>query len=88
MRRFSLILTVILVGACATETRYVDVLNNWLGAEEDELIASWGAPRSVHKVHPVERELTYVRHDCETTFIVINGYVRMWKYRGKECAVL
>lgn len=39
----------LLVAGCATAERYQAMLENWVGAEERELIAAWGPPDSVYE---------------------------------------
>ncbi len=53
------IVLVTLLAACATERRYEEQLDAWIGASERELVESWGPPDSVYELEDT-RYLTYV----------------------------
>ncbi len=44
MHRYLIIALVTVLVACATTTGYKKVLNSWIGAQEVDLIRSWGPP--------------------------------------------
>lgn len=59
MRRLLMTLLLVfgLVG-CATEAKYGQMLDTWLGSSESELISKWGVPSSVYEADGV-KYLTY-----------------------------
>ncbi len=38
-----------LLAGCATEAKYGELLDTWMGASESQLISQWGAPASVYE---------------------------------------
>ena len=71
--------------SCATEARYREILATWNGAEEGQLIASWGAPSSYFIGYDETRYLTYQRgrtavlpgNPPKTEVDPATGYVRV-----------
>ena len=60
-RCFSLFLALIVclgLGACASNEKYTKMIQQWVGADEDALIASWGAPSSHYQTDQA-KYLTY-----------------------------
>ncbi|MEO1016676.1 MAG: hypothetical protein AAFY56_03160 [Pseudomonadota bacterium] len=48
----------IILGSCATEQRYSEILDAWVGSTERELVESWGPPDSVYTLEDT-KYLTY-----------------------------
>ncbi len=57
MKRLLIVLTLTLAG-CATTENYKAILDTWVGAEEIDLVRSWGAPDQAYDSSGV-RFLTY-----------------------------
>ncbi len=55
------------LGACATESKYKENLNSWMGQREGSLIASWGPPDSVYTSDTNTKYLTYNRQ--QSTYV-------------------
>ena len=53
----ALVLGLLLAG-CATEAKYGEMLDTWMGASESQLVSSWGVPHSVYEADGV-KYLTY-----------------------------
>lgn len=49
-----------LLSGCATSERYEEILNTYIGADEDELIEHWGVPDQVYETDKT-RFLVYKR---------------------------
>lgn len=49
MKRLSLIISMVLLSACATEAKYQRNLNTWLGSTELDLVRQWGAPQQAYE---------------------------------------
>lgn len=45
-----LILVFVMLTGCATEERYKEVLNTWIGVPESRLISVYGIPNSVYEI--------------------------------------
>lgn len=117
---FFIAITCILVASCASEEKYSDALNTWLGATEGQLLSVFGTPNSVYQ----SNGLTYLSYQrssmgyiggtggvaqttvvgntaytaqyggrpgfatnywCETTFVLKNGTIVDWNWRGNAC---
>jgi hypothetical protein len=62
MNRFVfLFLSVAVLTSCATTANYEAVLNSWIGAPADRLVASWGPPESEYKLSDGGKVLVYSR---------------------------
>lgn len=48
----------LVVSGCATEAKYGELLDTWMGSSESQLIAQWGVPSSVYESGGV-KYLTY-----------------------------
>lgn len=44
MQRFLLLFLVVFLASCATTAGYEKLLNSWIGAQEIDLVRSWGPP--------------------------------------------
>jgi hypothetical protein len=72
-----------LLGACATEAKYQQVLNTWLGSNETPLVEQWGPPDRIYELEG-NKYITYVRGrtvylpgeapSSQTTFIGNTAY--------------
>ncbi len=49
---------VFLLTGCATEAKYGEMLDTWMGSSESQLISQWGAPASVYEADGA-KYLTY-----------------------------
>lgn len=47
-----------LLAGCATEAKYNEMLDTWMGSQESELISKWGVPSSVYETDGT-KYLTY-----------------------------
>jgi len=52
---------------CATTLKYEAKLNEWIGASEDSLIASWGVPDRQYNLNDGKKAVEYVRKDTIRT---------------------
>ena len=60
MKRLWLVIAALQLAACASEAGYRESVEQWIGAQEADLVASsWGAPDRVYEVIGGERILTY-----------------------------
>ena len=87
----------LLLTACASEQKYFDTLNTWIGAPEEKLVSSWGVPQGFYEKQNGEKLLQYdwdaivtLQGDtyktwCKTTFTISEGKVKSWETEGNEC---
>lgn len=47
-----------ILGGCVSAEKYTKMITQWVGADEDKLIATWGAPRSSYQTEQA-KYLTY-----------------------------
>lgn len=59
MKRLLIAVTIAMLAGCATEAKYNDKLNTWLGQDELKLIKRWGPPQRSYETHGT-KFLTYV----------------------------
>lgn len=57
-RLLFIVATVLLLAGCATEAKYGELLDTWMGATESQLVSQWGVPNSVYESGGV-KYLTY-----------------------------
>ena len=97
------IIVVLLLAGCATASRatsanYEKILQAWMGASEDKLVSSWGAPVSTYKTDSGSKLLTFggnrgavffngmmIPVGCTTTFTITHSVVTNWRYQGNGC---
>lgn len=48
---------------CATTAKYEAKLNNWIGASEDSLVASWGVPNKTYNMPDGKKAMEYVHKE-------------------------
>ena len=61
MKRFITVVSLYaFLAACATEAKYQETLNTWLGSSEVALVQSWGPPDRVYELDG-NRYVTYAR---------------------------
>ncbi|BDW10858.1 hypothetical protein PSHI8_09400 [Polynucleobacter sp. SHI8] len=58
MRMMMLGVSVMLLTACVSAEKYTKMINQWVGVDEDTLIATWGAPTSNYQTDQA-KYLTY-----------------------------
>lgn len=58
--RATVVALYIVVVGCATTEKYEKVLEAWIGAHSDELVAAWGPPQSVYTFSGGRKVLQYV----------------------------
>ncbi len=93
---FSLSLMVLFLSSCCTEANYKHLLNSRLDMDENELIEHIGNPTSVYDT-PEKRSLEYRESNtyctqygcftdwCTTQYMIKDGKVERWSYRGNDC---
>jgi hypothetical protein len=74
MNRLCLIFVIGLALLCAC-TSYVRIMDSWVGATEDELVAKWGAPDSVARFDE-SRVFTYEKFWKDTNKVVNRGRLK------------
>lgn len=68
------------LSGCATQAKYKEKLNTWIGAPVDNLVSSWGYPSSQltapngNTVYVYERSGGYVTPTTSTTNASVTGY--------------
>jgi hypothetical protein len=50
MKRLSLLVVALMLSACATEAKYQQNLQSWVGQDELSLVRSWGPPARTYEV--------------------------------------
>ncbi|MFH0855593.1 MAG: hypothetical protein V1869_03680 [Candidatus Omnitrophota bacterium] len=50
----------VLLGGCASTAKYDARLNTWIGASENDLVASWGVPNKTYKLDNGKKAVEYV----------------------------
>ena len=63
MRRIVALLLCLGLCGCATTAKYEAKLNNWIGASEDSLVASWGVPNKTYKMPDGKKAMEYVHKE-------------------------
>jgi len=53
----------ILISGCATTAKYEAKLNNWIGASEDSLVASWGVPNKTYNLSDGKKAMEYLHKE-------------------------
>jgi hypothetical protein len=69
MKRYLLVMWLVLLCSCATQAKYQAVCNSWLGSSEESLISSWGIPNGGSYSTDSTKYLTYIN----SSNIVIPG---------------
>ena len=101
MKRITVALLLLLCLGCATSKKYEANLDLYKGQPFNLVKLYWGAPTSSYTVGDLEmyvysqtgatvatgnRNFAMAQTFwCETTFIVRDGIVRSWKWRGNAC---
>lgn len=96
MRRLILGAVLLLSAACATEAKYRQHVDGFIGRDAQHLYAAWGAPvrsaplpdggQAVSFLSNVEAGRGFGVTGCETTFILDRaGIVRQGSFRGSAC---
>ena len=67
MRKLIALLLCLGLCGCATTAKYEAKLNNWIGASEDSLVASWGVPNKTYNLDNGKKAIEYVRKDTVQT---------------------
>lgn len=98
MRKILCLSVIFLLCGCCSETKYKKLLNSKLNITENELIEQEGNPTSVYDT-PEKRSLEYEESStactqygcftdwCTTQFIIKNGRVEKWSYKGNACCI-
>ena len=58
---------VALLSGCASTVKYEAKLNNWIGASEDSLVASWGVPNKTYNMDNGKKVMEFVRKETVQT---------------------
>ncbi len=61
MKKFCCLLLSVLVAGCATQEKYAQMLNNYVGFSEEELVSRMGPPDNVYELNKNTKYLTYKR---------------------------
>jgi hypothetical protein len=96
MRRLLLGATLLLATACATEAKYRQYVDGFVGQGAQQLYSVWGAPvrsaplpdggQAVSFLSNVEAGRGFGVSGCETTFILDRAaIVRQGSFRGSAC---
>lgn len=94
-----LLVTLLLLSACATEQNYRNGLDTWINSSEDNLIGTWGVPDQTYTMNNGGKLVTYNKVNgmvfrfgaaipvgCKTTFQVSTSHiVESYKYEGNAC---
>ncbi len=78
------------------EERFEKSLGCIIGEERNTLLEIWGAPTTTYQINEHEEAFVYdqisnytqqkkYRYYCNITFILKNGIVKNWSYRGDNC---
>jgi len=67
MKKGFLLLLCLGLSGCATTVKYEAKLNTWIGASENDLIASWGVPDKVYRMNDGKKAIQFVRKDTIQT---------------------
>lgn len=90
------LLSFMLLSSCCTVAKYQQKLDATLGMEENELIEQLGNPTSVYDT-PEKRSLEYKNSNlvcnqygcftywCNTQFMIKDGKIDRWSYKGNNC---
>jgi hypothetical protein len=70
-----------------------DVLNSWIGQDEDELVSSWGIPTATYRLGNGSKLIEYKKltgiygqNHCTRTFTVSRaGRITNWRQTGLGC---
>ena len=63
MRKLIALLLCLGLCGCATTAKYEAKLNNWIGASEDSLVASWGVPNKTYNMPDGKKAMEYVHKE-------------------------
>ena len=86
------------ISACCSVEKYQDLLNSRLGISENELVEQIGNPDSAYDTGE-KRSLEYKYSNsyctngwcetdwCTTQYMIKDGKVDMWRYRGNYCCI-
>lgn len=72
-----IIIIVLTTTACATTANYEKILKSWMGANVNNLIASWGPPSDVYPMPNGSKMYTWLRVGGTTVFANYNQYLNM-----------
>lgn len=64
------------LAGCATTAGYEKILQSWVGADADRLVASWGAPAQTYSMSN-GKLLTFVSDQGASGFTQYNPYLNM-----------
>jgi hypothetical protein len=99
LKKLLIIWAVVLLSGCATAANYEKILNGWVGASEDNLLATWGPPNNVYSSGGM-KYLTFggasgmvfmrgmaIPVSCQTTFTIAEATrtITTWRYEGNAC---
>lgn len=99
MKNFGIMIFCIslILSGCATSEGYKKIVDSWMGAQEEKLIAQWGVPANVYQLNETDKVFTYeessqaiisenvVTYSCRTDFTIRNGVVVNWQFKGNKC---
>jgi len=69
---------------CATTAKYDAKLNQWIGATEDSLVASWGIPNKTYNLNDGKKAVEFVRKETIQT----GGYTYTIPQRSYQSGVI
>jgi len=95
MKKIFIVVSFLLLAACATEAEYRRYVNNtYIGMSEDELLAAEGIPTKKYSTKN-KKYFDYKRSyydrsigkrlTCTNTYILVNGMVEDVTFRGNNC---
>jgi len=67
MKKVFLLLLCLGLSGCATTAKYEAKLNTWIGASENDLIASWGVPDKVYQMSDGKKAIGYIHKNTVKT---------------------
>lgn len=73
MHRLIVILAVVMLTGCATEAKYKNMANSWIGQPKTKLIDRWGYPNSVLKIDGKEVYSYTKTHHSQGVGMVMPG---------------
>lgn len=96
MKKIFLLMFVLLISSCATETKYRKTLHSWEGTPEKEFVSAWGIPDGSYE-NDGKKYLVYkdsnvasfngiaIDYQCKTVFTIEKGVMTDWSYEGNNC---
>ncbi len=85
-----------LFAACALANYASKILEPWIGATKEELVAKWGYPQSANDLVRIDDETIVFTYrsfragfaglePCVVSFTLVDDIVTQWKYEGANC---